>query len=251
MQSVCSKSNEMKITIAACQQPLDQPLSPETITRLREMNPDFVSLPEHYPLPAEVRNLQESAALFETRRKYLQDLSIELKTVVVGGTLTENTGNGFYNTCYVFDDGKEAGFYRKVNPTDREISAGILKGSEFKVFELKGLRVGVLICADVLFQESFEIMASLGCEITFAPTASPLKSGESIEEKFERDRSIFLAGARRMNCPIVKTCGTGTTFGHPIQGRSLIATPERIVARAEPDQESTALILTFTFNSNS
>jgi hypothetical protein len=87
-------------------------------------------------------------------------------------------------------------------------------------------------------------MASLGCQITFAPTASPFRAGESLQEKYERDRTIFLEGARRMGCPIIKTCGAGTTFGHPIQGRSLIATPEKIIARAEPHQETSSLLLT-------
>jgi predicted amidohydrolase len=156
---------------------------------------------------------------------------------LIGGTLTELTPDGYYNTCYVFENGKEVGFYRKVYPTAHEQEAGILKGSEFKMFELRGIRVGVLICADVLFQESFEELSALRCEITFIPTASPFRKGESVEEKYERDRSIFVEGAKKLGCPVVKTCGVGTTFGHTIQGRSLIATPAGVVTRAEPEKE--------------
>jgi len=233
----------MKVRVAACQQNLQETLSEASISELQSFKPDFICLPEHYPLAAEIKNLQEAADRFAERKQYLSDVSSTLQTIVVGGTLTEPTADGYYNTCYVFDRGQEVGSYRKVNPTSREQSAGTLRGSEFKIFELAGLRVGVLICADVLFQESFEHLAALRCQLTFVPTASPYRPGESTEEKYQRDRSIFLEGARKMGCPIVKTCGVGTTFGHPIQGRSLITTTDDILIRAEPHQEQSSLIL--------
>jgi omega-amidase len=233
----------MKVRVAACQQNLQESLSEKTITELRSFNPDFICLPEHYPLTAEIKNLQQAADRFAERKQYLSDVARTLQAIVVGGTLTEPTADGYYNTCYVFDRGQEAGSYRKVNPTLREQSAGTLRGSEFKIFELAGLRVGVLICADVLFLESFEQLAALDCQLTFVPTASPYRPGESTAEKYERDRSIFLEGARKMGCPIVKTCGVGTTFGHPIQGRSLITTTDDILIRAEPQQEQSSLVL--------
>jgi omega-amidase len=233
----------LKMKVAVCQQPLDEPLAVQSLNEIRSFAPEFVSLPEHYPLPKEVQDIGQAAALFETRKQYLQSLSVELSTVLVGGTLTELTPEGFYNTCYVFDRGQEVGFYRKVYPTQREQEAGVLPGSEFKMFEIRGIRVGVLICADVLFEESFQALSAFRCRLTFVPTASPYRAVDSVEEKFERDRSIFVKGAQKLDCPVIKTCGVGTTFGHPIQGRSLIATPDGILTRAEPHQESQPLIL--------
>jgi predicted amidohydrolase len=233
----------MKIRVIACQQPLHEEISAEALTRIQNLDPDFLCLPEHYPLPKTVQNLREAAALYPERKKYLSDLSAQIRAVLVGGTLTEKTANGYYNTCYVFSSGEEIGAYRKVHPTLREKEAGVLEGSEFKVFEVSGLKIGVLICADVLNARSFTEMATLQCQITFVPTASPFRPNEIVAEKFERDQSIFVEGARQMGCPIVKTCGVGTTFGHPIQGRSLIATPKGIVARVSPDQESQAVLL--------
>ena len=233
----------MKIRVAACQQKLDDPLSGKTISELQQFQPDFICLPEHYPLAFEIQNLEQAANQFPERKNYLREISQKLDTVLVGGTLTEKTSDGFYNTCYVFNRGQEAGFYRKVNPTSREQSAGVRPGNEFKIFEINNLRVGVLICADVLFPASFSKLAALGCQIIFVPTASPYRQGESVEEKFERDRLIFLEGAKAAGAPLIKTCGVGTTFGHRIQGRSLIVTPEKIVARADPHQEDSSLTL--------
>jgi len=233
----------MKIRVAACQQPLQEPVSDEQREQLVHFAPDFVCLPEHYPLPEHLRSVQDAAGLFEERKQYLQNLSTELSTVLIGGTLTERTEAGFYNTCYIFDSGNEIGFYRKVYPTSREQEAGILKGSEFKIFDQLTIRTGVLICADVLYERSFEEMSALNCQIVFVPTASPYRTGESVEEKFERDRSIFVEGARKLGCPVIKTCGVGATFGHPIQGRSLIATPEGVLKRAEPQEEQSRLML--------
>ena len=233
----------MKVRVMACQQPLHEELSAEAIRQIVAAGVDFVCLPEHYPLNRDIENYQQAASLYEQRKRYLTDLSSRINAVLVGGTLTENTETGYFNTCYVFENGSEIGFYRKVHPTAGEQARGILQGTEFKIFEGRSLRFGVLICADVLNARSFEELASLGCQITFVPTASPFRPGESVPEKYERDRSIFLEGARRMGCPIVKTCGVGTTFGHRIQGRSLIATPEEIVARSEPHQEHEPLLL--------
>ncbi|PWT91324.1 MAG: hypothetical protein C5B54_05525 [Acidobacteria bacterium] len=233
----------MKIHVAACQQPLHEPVSEKSIKELRKHQSQFICLPEHYPLAREIQNLAEAAARFSERKQYLADLSQVLGTVVIGGTLTESTGQGYYNTCYVFDSGNEIGFYRKVNPTTREQEAGVLQGDEFKMFLIHDVRVGVLICADVLNTRSFQELRNMACQVVFIPTASPFRQGESVEEKYERDQSIFVEGARLLRCPIVKTCGVGTTFGHPIQGRSLIATPDGILQRAEPEQEDQQILL--------
>jgi predicted amidohydrolase len=240
-QIISATSRKMKV--AACQQPLHEPLSDQTLQELHTFKPDFVSLPEHYPLLKGLHDIHQAASVFIQRKRYLESVSAELSTVVVGGTLTESTAEGYYNTCYIFDSGNEVGSYRKVYPTAREQEAGVLKGSEFKMFEVHGIRVGVLICADVLFETSFKELLALRCEVVFVPTASPFRAGESVEEKFERDQSIFVEGARKLNCPVIKTCGVGTTFGHPIQGRSLIATPQGVLTRAEPHQENDQLIL--------
>ena len=233
----------MRIKIVAIQQPLHEPLDADQLEQLKEFSPDFVCLPEHYPLSKDLQNIQEAASVYPERKQYLQRLSREISTVLIGGTLTERTAEGFYNTCYIFDQGQELGYYRKVYPTSREQEVGVMKGTEFKVFNIHGIRIGVLICADVLFERSFEEMSALDCQLVFVPTASPFRKGESAKDKFERDRSIFVEGARKLGCPVVKACGVGTTFGHPIQGRSLIALPEEILMRAEPDQEQDALML--------
>ena len=199
----------------------DQPLSDSVIEEILQHKADFVCLPEHYPLDLDVKNILQAAERYDQRKKYLASLSLKLKSVLVGGTLTEKTTHGFYNTCYVFENGKEIGFYRKIHPTPREQAVGVLSGDEFKVFDIRGLSIGVLICADVLNPESFKQLASLGSRLVFIPTASPLRRGESVEEKQERDRSIFLEGARILNCPLVKTCEVGTTFGHSAAGPKL------------------------------
>ena len=231
----------MKVRVVACQQPLHERLSEETLAAIRDA--DFVCLPEHYPLAQEIQNLDQAASLYAERKAYLAQISRQIRGTLIGGTLTEKTGQGYYNTCYVFRNGVEEGFYRKVYPTEGELRHGVIQGSEFKTFQLNGLRIGVLICADILNLKSIEELSSQKCRITFIPTASPYRAGETIDEKFERDRSIFWVASRRMNCPLVKTCGVGTTFGHRIQGRSLIVTPGGIFARAEPHQEHQQLLL--------
>src|SRR5262245_41263029 len=80
----------MKIRVIACQQPLHEEISPDTMNRIRDLDPDFLCLPEHYPLAKTIQNLREAAALYPRRKKYLSDLSSQLRAVLVGGTLTED-----------------------------------------------------------------------------------------------------------------------------------------------------------------
>ncbi len=233
----------MMIRVAVCQQRLHENLGDDVLRRIMGAQPHFLCLPEHYPLPKHVKNIKQAADLFDERKQYLCEISKKTQTVLIGGTLTEPVDGGFHNTCYVFSNGVEAGFYRKVYPTEREIEAGVIPGKDFCVFDLQGVRAGVLICADVLFERSYTEMASRKCAMTFVPTASPFRSGETVEQKFERDHSIFVEGAKKLRGPMIKTCGVGSTFGHPIQGRSLIATPAGILTRAEPHQENDPLLL--------
>jgi len=70
-----------------------------------------------------------------------------------------------YNTVAVIEKGRLLGTYSKAFPIFRYFTPG----REFPVFEKKGLKFGVIICADGGYIEPCRILALKGAEIIFAP----------------------------------------------------------------------------------
>ncbi|MHC4594461.1 MAG: carbon-nitrogen hydrolase family protein [Planctomycetota bacterium] len=70
-----------------------------------------------------------------------------------------------YNTVAVIEKGKLLGTYSKAFPIFRYFTPG----REFPVFEKKGLKFAVIICADGGYIEPCRILALKGAEIIFAP----------------------------------------------------------------------------------
>lgn len=95
--------------------------------------------------------------------------------VLVGGSVYEKSGHSRYNTCFVFDErGRTLGSYRKVHlPQDQGFYEQdyFSAGREYKVFETRRGRLGVLICFDQWYPEPARITKLMGADIIFYPTA--------------------------------------------------------------------------------
>ncbi len=73
-------------------------------------------------------------------------------------------------------DGKLAGVYEKVHPTQGEMKKGIVAGNEFPAFDLpigtsgQTVKIGMMICHDLSYMESARCLALAGAEIIFWPS---------------------------------------------------------------------------------
>ena len=105
-------------------------------------------------------------------------------------------------------------------------------GDEFKMFQTGSLRFGILICADVLYTESFEFYHKNPVDIIFAPVTSIYKEDDTRHTKVLRDNKIWLTGAQIAGCCVVKVSGVGTVFGKKLLGRSLVVSPEKFIFRS-------------------
>ncbi len=234
----------MMISVAALQFPLGGVITLEDRLHLIRRRPDFICLPEYFFVRPTDVNYADGDAFLDQRLLMLAQLSRELSCVVIGGTIPHPVDGGYANIAPMFNRGIQVGSYQKVNPYGREEKRGIIPGTEFKVFDIDGIRVGLLICADVLKPESFESLKRLDADVVFIPTVSPYREYDTVFEKEKRDAGIFVAGAQRTCAYLVKTCGVGTLFGGRLQGRSGIFAPWGILQRVPPDAESKKLILT-------
>ncbi len=101
----------------------------------------------------------------------------EHRTYVICPLLTARDGR-VYNSAVILDrEGQVAGVYDKVNPVTSEsdltvMESGVTPGDAAPpVFDLDFGRVGVQICFDLMFPETWQALADAGAELVFWPSA--------------------------------------------------------------------------------
>ena len=95
----------------------------------------------------------------------------EYRSYIIAGMLELDEGKT-YDTAVLMDrDGRIAGKYRKTHLPLAEVEDGETPGNEYPVFETDFGRIGILICWDFVFPETFRIMRVEGAEIVFLPIA--------------------------------------------------------------------------------
>jgi omega-amidase len=230
-----------KIVIVQCE--VGRQLTTEENLLIFKQRPDFVILPEYYNVDPILRDNAHNVGVAYKFDQYCRTLSDRLDTVLIAGTAVTMEDNGFFNTGHVYNRGRLVGIQHKLEPTANERAHGISPGHEQTLFEIDGIRFTLLICADVLNPENFIRSRELEPDIVFVPTTSPLRPHENVLEKFDRDHTIFIMGARAAGGYIVKCCAVGRIWGGALQGRSLAAAPWGIITRISPDEEDRPRIL--------
>jgi len=219
-----------KIKIALYQSRLKGFLPKPVLKVLSKARPDFLGLPEYFFSNPKAAKLSDLARDFDRNMAYLTTLSLGLPhTVLIGGTLIKEEGGLFFNESPILYQGKLLGEYKKNKLFGKEIG-DITPGGAYEVFEVKGVKIAVLICADVLHDEGFDALARKKPDLVFIPTFSPYKE-EGAWEKNNRDKNIYVEGAKRLESWVIKICGVKTRGIYPIQGRSLIAGPSGVLWR--------------------
>ena len=167
-----------------------------------EERPDFVALPEIFPLMSEKVELKKAAAEpIPGGEAYgmLQELAAKHGIVLHGGSIIEQNGEAIYNTTVVFNrDGSELARYRKlhlfdiVTPDGKEYreSATFTRGARTVCFDALGTRFGLSICYDVRFSELYLQLAKDGAKVILVPAAFTLQTGKDHWEALLRARAI-------------------------------------------------------------
>ncbi len=106
----------------------------------------------------------------------LSALAKELKIVLVGGSIYEQTKDKRYNTACVFNpDGSLVGTYRKTHiphdPGFWEQDYFAAGDTGFRVHDTAFGKIAVMICYDQWFPEAARLAAMAGAEILIYPTA--------------------------------------------------------------------------------
>jgi predicted amidohydrolase len=238
----------MLIKVVAMQLPLGRGLTLSEKLALVKQRPDLVILPEYQLVEPSIPDHVRAALEAPRYREYLAHLSDELSTTLVGGSIIEATAHGLVNVSLVYDRGNEIARYEKQFPMPGEIKSGIAAGKGPVVVEVDGMRLGLLICGDVLHDSAFTSLSGMQPDLIAVPTASPYRPDDNALLKEARDETHFRRGSEIAGAYVIKSGGIGSLFGRPLQGRTLIAAPWGILERVEPTQEQRMRMITVTLD---
>src|SRR5215469_10342205 len=161
-----------------------------------------------------------------------------------------------YNTAILTDrDAKIIGKYRKVHlpghsefdpeRTHQHLEKRYFEPGDlgFKVWRALGGIIGMAICNDRRWPETYRVMGLQGVEMVLlgynTPSVSSQKSAEGPARRLFHNRLSVQAGAYQNSTWVVAVAKAGNEDGHPLIGGSLIVDPNgeiAIEARTEDDE---------------
>ena len=151
-------------------------------------------------------------------------LAAELGIHLVAG-IAEKAGGALYNAAVIVGPEGYIGTYRKAHLWDRENLFFARGDLGFPVFDTALGKVGVAICYDGWFPETFRQLALGGAEIVCIPTnwvpmpdqpAGEAAMANTLHRAAAHSNGLFIACADRV----------GTERGQPFEGQSLIIGPK-------------------------
>lgn len=139
--------------------------------------PDIVCLPENFASAGCSLDLHEKCeSVPGPTTDAIARRAKEHRTYVVCPMLSSR-GEQFYNSAVIIDRGGEiAGIYDKVQPVSTQwdlavVEGGVTPGTESRVFELDFGKIGIQICFDAEFPETWKQLEDGGAELVFWPSA--------------------------------------------------------------------------------
>ena len=228
------------VTVAALQLALGSPDEAENIAAVSALVEQAAAKGAQIILPPELFSgpyfcKVEDEALFALARPTaehpsviaMQALAKKLK-VAIPTSFFERDGHHYYNTLAMIDEaGDVLGTYRKSHIPDGpgyEEKFYFRPGNlGFKVWDVAGTRIGVGICWDQWYPEIARVMALMGAELLFYPTAI---GSEPYDGTLDTSRMWRRAmqGHAVSNCmPVIAANRIGAEDGQSFYGHSFIA----------------------------
>ncbi|HWK41770.1 MAG TPA: N-carbamoylputrescine amidase [Croceibacterium sp.] len=226
-----------KLTVAALQLPLGSQDEAENIAAVSALVEQAAGQGAQVILPPELFSgpyfcKVEDDALFALARPVAQHPSVVAMRklakslgVAIPTSFFEKDGHHYYNTLAMIDpDGEIMGTYRKSHIPDGpgyEEKFYFRPGNDgFKVWDLFGARIGIGVCWDQWYPETARVLALMGAEVLFYPTAigSEPKDAEMDTSRMWRRAMI---GHAVSNCmPVVAANRIGHEAEHGGDGQA-------------------------------
>ena len=229
-----------EVTVAALQLALGSADEAENIAAVAALVETAAAQGARIVLPPELFSgpyfcKEEDEALFALARPVaehpsviaMRALAAKLK-VVIPTSFFERDGHHYYNTLAMIDErGEILGTYRKSHIPDGpgyEEKYYFRPGNDgFKVWDVAGTRIGVGICWDQWYPEAARVMALLGAELLFYPTAIGSEPYDAELDTSRMWRRAMLGHAVSNCMPVIAANRIGTEEGQRFYGHSFVS----------------------------
>ncbi|NND08697.1 MAG: carbon-nitrogen hydrolase family protein [Saprospiraceae bacterium] len=175
----------------------------DIITNMAVYRPDIICLPELFYTSnvSQVPPLSELEDVSQKTLTYFSAIAKELHCYLICGVHTFENGKS-YNSAVLLDrDGQYVGEYRKTHTTEGEVKAGLTPGPmEPPVFETDFGTIGIQICFDVEWDESWKNLRAAGAEMVFWPSA--FAGGQILNSKAWRHKYVVVSSTRKNTAKI-------------------------------------------------
>ena len=229
-----------EITVAALQLALGSPDERENIAAVSVLVEQAAGRGAQVILPPELFSgpyfcKVEDEALFALARPVAEHPSVIAMralaaklNVAIPTSFFERDGHHYYNTlAMIGPDGEIIGTYRKSHIPDGpgyEEKYYFRPGNDgFKVWDLFGARIGVGICWDQWYPECARVMALLGAEVLFYPTAIGSEPYDADLDTSRMWRRAMLGHAVSNCMPVVAANRIGGEDAQRFYGHSFIS----------------------------
>jgi len=171
------------------------------VHKAASQKPAFIALPEYFSVPNNMAHFisaeKISRETYNETMRFLKEISKEFPNIyILGGTVLEEDHGIFYNTSTLWRNGALIGKYRKRNPINAELKAGVSRGDKPAVYTTDHCKVGMLVCADMFDPPTIKAVVDLGAELVFLPVAAmgthPHVKGHPLSEKLATENGVYL-----------------------------------------------------------
>lgn len=146
---------------------------------------DIICFPEDFwfgPFDYYTVNEIENIVSVQTPRilNWFQQKAEEYNLNIIAGTFIEKINNHYFNISTIINNkGKVLNKYKKQNlvPFGFE-KEYVMKGNNNQVMDIKGTKIGVIICRDLFYPELIRKLRKNGAEIIFIPSFWPKRSSD-------------------------------------------------------------------------
>ena len=140
----------------------------DVLFKTKDQGLDFICFPETYLSGYSEQAVRESSVpLNDPRLLEFIRFSAGFNTVILVG-MSERDHDRIFNTQIVVYQGKLLGTYHKKMLTEEDKQV-FVSDMEFPVFEAKGVKFGVVICADTSYVEPALLLRWKGARLLFTP----------------------------------------------------------------------------------
>ncbi len=171
------------------------------ILKAAKQKPALIALPEYFTVPNCMADFTDapkiSAETCDKTLDFLQEISVKIGNIyLLGGTVLQEDNGKYYNTSTLWKNGSLVAKYKKINPIEAEIKAGVAKGNTPLVVNTELGKLGMIVCADTFDPPLVKKVAELGAEIVSLPVAAmgthPTVKGHPLTEAIARDYGMFI-----------------------------------------------------------